>query len=134
MKPIFLSLVAIAISTPCAFAEPAMSAQDFETYTLGKTLIFGRNGQAYGAEQYLQNRSVVWSFLDGQCKEGYWYPEGDNICFIYEDNPDSPQCWSFEQSARGLIAQFQDGSMSEPLYEAQDSSEDMVCLGPETGV
>lgn len=115
-----------------AVAEP-MTAAEFEAYVTGKTLYYGRAGEAYGAEIYHENRRVTWSFLDGECKEGYWYNEGRNICFVYEDRPD-PQCWTFERGAGGLIAAFENDPASEELYEAQDVDEEMICLGPKIGV
>ena len=96
-------------------------------------MFYGRDGAAYGAEEYLDNRRVRWSFLDGKCKDGRWYEEQGQICFVYEDNPD-PQCWTFEQGTTGLIARFQGLSSGTDVYEAQDSDEEMLCLGPEVGV
>ena len=110
-----------------------MSAAEFDAYTKGKTLFFGRGGVTYGAETYLDNRRVRWSFLDGVCKEGRWYEEAGEICFVYEDRSD-PQCWSFEKGPTGLIAQFESNPESVDLYEAQDSDDEMICLGPEIGV
>jgi hypothetical protein len=110
-----------------------MSAAEFDAYTKGKTLFFGRGGVSYGAEQYLDNRRVRWSFLDGDCKDGQWYEDAGEICFVYEDSND-PQCWSFEVGPRGLIAQFESNPESIDLYEAQDSDDEMICLGPDIGV
>jgi len=120
----------LALAAPAA-AQP-MTAGEFEAYVTGKTLYFGRLGEAYGAEIYRENRRVTWSFLDGECKDGYWYNEGRNICFVYEDRPD-PQCWTFEKSPGGLIASFENNPESADLYEAQDLGEEMVCLGPKIG-
>ena len=125
-------LSALLLGAPAAFAEP-MTAAEFEEYTKGKTLFFGKGGEAYGAEVYLDNRRVRWSFLDGDCKDGVWYEEAGEICFVYEDHSD-PQCWSFEKGPNGLIAQFESNPDSIDLYEAQDSDEEMICLGPEVGV
>ena len=109
-----------------------MSASEFEAYVTGKTLFFAQDGRSYGAERYLTNRHVEWSFLDGDCKLGRWFPEGQNICFVYEDNP-TPQCWQFRKGAGGLIAQFQNSEDLGTLYEAQDLGEEMLCLGPKVG-
>ena len=84
-------------------------------------------------ERYLAGRRVIWSFLDGNCKEGIWYEQAGQICFIYEDRLD-PQCWSFTETPRGLIARFEDDPEGTELYEAEDIGEDMVCYGPEVGV
>lgn len=116
-----------------AFADP-MSAEEFDAYTRGKTLFYQQNGQSYGAEIYRENRRVTWSFLDGECKDGYWFNEGPVICFVYEDRPEDLQCWTFEERGNGLIATFEGSDDSEPLYEARDLGEEMVCLGPKIGV
>ncbi|MFT6023611.1 MAG: hypothetical protein ACI9PY_001728 [Ascidiaceihabitans sp.] len=110
-----------------------MSAAEFDAYTLGKTLFYGRDGRAYGAETYLADRRVRWSFLDGQCKDGIWYEEAGEICFVYEDRPE-PQCWSFEAGSGGLIAKFESDPAAIDLYEAQDVDQEMICLGPKIGV
>ncbi|KNG95580.1 hypothetical protein [Pseudaestuariivita atlantica] len=125
-------LTALLLATP-ATAQTPMTAEEFEAYTTGKTLYFGSRGQAYGAEEYLDNRRVRWSFLDGKCKEGIWYEEAGLICFVYEDRPE-PQCWSFVKTGDRLTALFQDEPGNTELYEARQSDEPMMCLGPDVGV
>jgi hypothetical protein len=127
-----LALLALGLFSAPAGADP-MTAAEFEAYVTGKTLFYGSEGSAYGAEIYHENRRVTWSFLDGDCKEGYWYPEGANICFVYEDRID-PQCWTFEQSSSGLRATFTSDPTTTALYEAQDVGREMICLGPKVGV
>lgn len=110
-----------------------MNAEAFDSYTRGKTLYFGSDGEAYGVERYLDDRRVIWSFLDGKCKDGIWYEEAGQICFVYEDRPD-PQCWTFQEGPRGLIARFENDPEATELYEAQDIGEEMLCYGPDVGV
>lgn len=124
--------LAVCVALPVSAAEP-MSGSEFEAYVTGKTLYFGQNGEAYGVEEYLDNRRVRWSFLDGQCKDGVWYEDQGMICFVYEDNP-NPQCWTFFEEGSGLRAVFENDPDATTLYEAQQSDEPMVCLGPEIGV
>lgn len=133
MKQFLASAALISASALSAWAAEPMSGAEFEAYVTGKTLYFGQNGEAYGVEEYLDNRRVRWSFLDGQCKDGVWYEEGDMICFVYEDNPD-PQCWSFFRESTGLRAIFENDPNATTLYEAQQGDEPMLCLGPEVGV
>ena len=128
----------IVILGLCALAAPlcaqsTMTGQEFDAYTRGKTLFYQSGGQTYGAERYLENRSVEWSFLDGECKAGQWYEDAGQICFTYDDRPD-PQCWTFEKGSNGLIARFENNPNTTELYEAQDSDEKMLCLGPKVGV
>ncbi len=127
------ALILLALAALPAAAEPAMSAAEFDAYTQGKTLFYGRDGAAYGAEIYHEDRRVQWSFLDGDCKEGEWYEDAGLICFVYEGAPD-PQCWSFLEGARGLIARFENDPTTTELYEAEDVGQEMLCLGPKIGV
>ncbi|MFW2542173.1 hypothetical protein ACN2XU_05995 [Primorskyibacter sp. 2E107] len=129
---IVLSLTA-GLSPLIAIAAEPMSGGEFERYVNGKTLYFGLAGQAYGAEEYLPNRQVRWSFLDGECKQGHWYEDAGSICFVYEDKPE-PQCWSFFKEGEKLRAVFENDPGSTVLYEAQQNEEPMMCLGPDVGV
>jgi len=110
-----------------------MSAAEFDAYTLGKTFYYGSGGQPYGAEEYLQNRRVRWTFLDGKCQDGLWYEDDGLICFVYENQPD-PQCWSFERTAAGLIARFENDPAQTELYEVRKTAEPLACPGPDVGV
>jgi hypothetical protein len=123
----------VAAAFPAFGAQSPMSAEEFADYTTGKTLYFYSGGEAYGVEEYREGRRVTWSFLDGRCKDGVWYPQGDQICFVYEDNP-LPQCWTFFRESGGLRAVFQGGESDTELYEAGESDAPMTCLGPEVGV
>lgn len=126
-------LILLLLSPLPALAQSLMTAQEFDAYTRGKTLFYGNGAEPYGAEIYLPNRRVRWSFLDGECRDGEWYEADGLICFVYEENP-TPQCWSFEKGPRGLIARFENDPAVTPLYEASESPEEMLCLGPKVGV
>ncbi|WP_417700811.1 hypothetical protein [Pseudophaeobacter sp.] len=129
--PVFLAELAV-LPLPSQAAEP-MSAAEFDRYTQGKTLFYGLDGSPYGAERYLPNHRVIWSFLDGRCQEGIWYQEADQICFVYQ-NLGPPQCWSFTLTPDGLNARFQNDPQATHLYEANEVDQEMICLGPEVGV
>ncbi len=116
-----------------ATASDLMTAEEFDAYTRDKTFYYGNQGQPYGAEEYLNDRRVIWSYLDGQCEQGSWYEEGEQICFIYEHKPE-PQCWSFQHSTNGLIARFENDPTQIELYEVQKSYEPLICPGPDVGV
>ncbi|PJE32771.1 hypothetical protein CVM52_25890 [Pseudooceanicola lipolyticus] len=128
-----LVILAALAAAPLS-AQSTMSGEAFDAYTRGKTLFYGAGGEAYGVERYLEGRRVIWSFLDGKCKDGYWYEEAGQICFVYEDRPGDPQCWTFRESPRGLIAQFENDPGQTELYEAQDLGGEMLCHGPDVGV
>ena len=132
MKYLLPVLFALSGALPALAAEP-MSAGEFEAYTTGKTLYFGQDGADYGVEEYLDGRKVSWSFLDGRCKEGYWFEEtGGQICFVYEDTQ-TPQCWTFYEEPRGLRAIFENDPSRTALYEARQDDKPMLCYGPEVG-
>ncbi|KEJ90014.1 hypothetical protein [Sulfitobacter donghicola] len=129
----YILLILLMFTTLPAAAQSLMSAEEFDAYTKGKTLYYGNGTQPYGAEIYLPNRRVKWSFLDGECKDGQWYEADGLICFTYDDRPE-PQCWSFEKGPKGLIARFENDPAVTPLYEANESTEELLCLGPKIGV
>ncbi|MWD28725.1 hypothetical protein E0K89_014665 [Aquicoccus sp. SCR17] len=136
MKPAFLALCLLqALALPAAaLAQTPMSAAEFERYTTGKTLYFGQGGTPYGVERYEEDRQVTWSFLDGRCKHGEWYEAANRqICFVYEDEP-GEHCWQFFEGPSGLTARFGDDPRSVPIYQAEEQEDDMLCLGPDTGV
>ncbi|HPD93828.1 MAG: hypothetical protein H6900_00260 [Rhodobacter sp.] len=114
---------------------PALSAEAFDAYTLGRTLSYAFQGTPYGVEQYLPDRQVRWAFNGDDCQDGHWYERGGNICFVYDNAPDNEQCWRFYQNGDGLRGVFQgpDGPGTE-LYEVQQNDRPMACLGPGVGV
>ncbi len=127
------SFLSLLVTTAPAFATPTLTGPEFDAYTQGKTFYYGSEDEAYGAEEYLPNRRVRWTFLDGKCQEGMWYEDSGMICFVYENDPD-PQCWSFEMTVDGLSAQFENDHTQTQLYEVRKSPEPLNCLGPDVGV
>ena len=127
-----MSLIPFLVCTIPAVAEP-LTGDAFDSYTQGKTLFYDSEGRAYGAETYLRNRQVRWSFLDGTCQDGHWYPQGDEICFLY-DGSDQPQCWSFELGDGGLNAVLDDGFGRTVLDEVAPEGRELICPGPDVGV
>ena len=126
-------ILALMLSPALAQAQSALSAQEFDALTRGKTFTYAENGRPYGAEEYLGNQRVRWSFLDGKCKQGRWWEEDGQICFVYEDNP-VPQCWTFYNGPRGLTARFENDPGATELYAVDRSDTPLTCLGPEIGV
>lgn len=112
-----------------------MNAEEFESYTLGRTLSFSAGGTPYGIEQYLPDRRVRWAFIGDTCQEGVWFQRDQTICFVYEYNPSEEQCWIFTQTGQGLRGIFQgpDGPGTE-LYEVQQSERPLTCSNLDVGV
>ena len=133
-----LLLASLPLATrPVFAAETPMSAEEFDAYTLGKTLTYGVGGDPYGVEEYLPGKQVRWSFVGDECRNGSWYDvasaEGPQICFVYEDRPDDPQCWYFFATGTGLLARFASDPAS-TLAEVNQSQTSMPCPGPDLGV
>ncbi|SNX69109.1 hypothetical protein SAMN05878503_10396 [Cereibacter ovatus] len=125
-------LAALLIGSPGWAAEP-MTAEEFDAYTLGKTLSYAIGGQIYGAEQYLSGRRVIWAFKGQECTRGIWYDEGGQICFVYEHDG-APQCWTFYRQPDGLRARFEGDPAGTELSEVEQSRTILICAGPDVGV
>lgn len=111
---------------------PPMTAEEFDAHVTGKTLSYSDGNGIWGTEQYLPGRRVVWAFSEDICQYGTWYPQGDQICFVYDDGPD-PQCWTFWKEGTGLRALFA-GDTATELSEVEQSKEPLGCPGPDVGV
>ena len=125
--------VAAGLAVAAQAADGTLSGEAFDQATTGRTFFYSRDGQSFGAEQYLPGRRVIWAFTGDDCQKGYWYPEGSEICFVYEDDP-GPQCWTFEQTAEGLTGRYRGDTENPPLIARRSSPEPMACLGPDVGV
>ena len=132
MKKI-VTLMCLMAATPPATAQSPMGAEEFDQFTRGKTFYYGVNGQSYGAEEYLPDQRVIWTFLDGRCQNGIWYEDNGMICFEYEEL-DERQCWTFSQQNGGLTARFGNDPSELELYEVERTARPLECPGPEVGV
>lgn len=112
-------------------AEP-LSPEEFAARVQGRTLTYQSGGAPYGMERYGPDRQVTWSFLDGRCLDGEWYPNAGAICFAYEDGT-GPECWRFYDRDGRLSAEFINDPDMPQLYETQDSEAPLSCQ-PEVGV
>ena len=115
-----------------ALAETPLTAEEFEAYVTGKTMDYIADGQIFGREVYLPGRKVRWSTAPNECVYGSWYPEGENICFVYEYDP-TPACWTFWLKDGALIALSTSGVAGEELHETEASDQGLPCPGPDVG-
>ena len=130
----FLFALVLGLAPLSASAGDApLSAEAFEAYVTGKTLSYAKNGRPFGAEDYLDGRRVRWSYLDDECMEGVWYPEGEMICFAY-DGIAVPQYWSFFLDGDGLRARFENRPGASDIYETAELANPLMCPGPRIGV
>jgi len=54
---------------------------------------------------HLANRATIDADEGGVCRSGNWYPQGDDICFVYEFSP-GPFCWRFLKEGDQVRAEF----------------------------
>ncbi|MGY6410875.1 MAG: hypothetical protein ACXIUV_07625 [Alkalilacustris sp.] len=136
MRHILPSAFLVAVVTlgagPAAAIEGAtrMSPEAFESFAEGHTLSFMLGSVPYGVEQYLPGRRVLWAFVGEECREGVWFPVGQQICFEYDDEPHRLHCWSFYETPDGVLAQSEGMGGT---VQVQRSTEPMFCPGPEVG-
>lgn len=127
-----LALIALLFATP-ALSETKMTSERFEAFTKDSTVYFSRFGAPYGAEQYLSDKRVIWTFLDGTCQRGIWFAERDEICFLYDGQPDA-QCWYFFDDGIEQSARVVGDPPEEDLLVVGQDREPLICPGPDVGV
>ena len=126
-------LLCLALLSAGAAHAQTMTGKEFEEYATGKTLTYASEGQVYGVEQYLSNRRVRWAFVDDTCRIGHWYEDAGEICFVYEHDA-TPQCWTFELRGGKLMAHFASDLPGTELSEVAQTTDPLVCTGPDIGV
>jgi hypothetical protein len=129
LRPLVLSL----LLTAPALAEPLMTAEEFDAYATGKTLDYLEFGEVFGREVYLPGRQVRWAFTDKECKLGRWFPQGDQICFLYDGDPET-KCWRIWRDGDGLAASYATDTPDMPPREVRQTTEPLACPGPDVGV
>lgn len=122
----------LSLSPGPAAAEPPIGPDAFETHVTGKTITYRQDDSLFGVEEYLPGRKVRWSTAPGQCQYGSWYPQGNDICFVYEYDP-TPSCWTFWLRDGALVALSTDGLPGEELHEVAADDQPLPCPGPEVG-
>ncbi|MBL9075437.1 hypothetical protein [Tabrizicola sp.] len=127
-----VALALFFLATP-SLAETPITAEVFEAHVTGKTLTYRQFGNLFGIEQYLPDRKVRWSTAPNECQYGSWYPQGENICFVYEYDP-TPACWTFWMKDGALVALSTSGVAGEELHEVDASDQGLPCPGPDVGV
>lgn len=122
----------LAVLTLPATAETILTPRQFESFTAGSTVYFHRFGQEYGAEQYLRNRKVIWSFANGECEFGEWFARSDQICFQYE-HQNAPLCWHFVEIDGMKRARVVGDDPVADLYIVAQDDRPLKCEAPNVG-
>jgi hypothetical protein len=127
------ALLLSAVLAGPAFAETPMTAEDFDAFATGKTLDYFADSQVFGREVYLPGRQVRWAFTAEECKLGHWYPVGEQICFLYDGDPE-PKCWRIWRDGDGLAASYATDTPDIPPRKVRETTEPLACPGPDVGV
>lgn len=134
--PILFALAALGLAAPAhAQSERTLTPDKFERMVVGRTLHFDRYGEAFGAEQYFDDKRVIWEFEGGECQRGVWFanPAGE-ICFAYEGSAGS-QCWAFLEAPDGRFhARLSGEAASEDLVTRDVGRDALDCPAPDIGV
>ncbi len=133
MRACTVLAAAFALAALPARAEAPLSAEAFDAYVTGFTITYQQEDLVFGIEEYLPDRRVRWSVAPGHCLYGIWYPDGEDICFVYEDNP-NPHCWTFRMRGGRLAAEMDGAMPGSDLVETDRSTTPLPCPGPDVGV
>jgi hypothetical protein len=114
-------------------AETPLSAEAFEAHVTGKTITYQQYDVIFGIEEYLPDRKVRWSVAPDECQYGSWYPQGENICFVYDFDP-IPACWTFWLRDGALVSLSVNSAPGAELYEVAADATPLPCPGPDVGV
>lgn len=126
------ALLTLALAAP-ARADSPIGALAFEAHVEGRTIAYQQFGSLYGTEEYLPGRRVRWSTAPDHCQYGSWYPQGEDICFVYEADP-TPTCWTFWLRDGALVALSNADAPGAELYEITQDQPPLSCPGPDVGV
>jgi len=123
-------LCLLCLSAP-ALADTAMTAAEFEAWSTGRTLDYVADGAPWGSEMHLPNRATIDADEGGVCRSGHWYPQGDDICFVYEYDS-GPFCWRFLKAGDRVIAEFLGEAFADQITVTL--SDAPIPCSPEVGV
>ena len=101
---------------------------------LGEEITYDYGNGLLGIEEYLPGNRVRWAFEGDTCLNGTWFQDGAQICFVYETDPEGPQCWTFHHMGTGIRARFAGDPNGADLSEVAQSPSPLRCAGPDTGV
>jgi hypothetical protein len=127
-----LALLACLLASG-AGAETLMTPDEFDAWSVGKTLDYSVDGQVYGSETYRPDRKVTDANINGPCVEGSWYADGDAVCFIYP-SLEGTHCWYFWRDGDQVFAQPTNADPADPPQLVTEADSPLACPGPDVGV
>jgi hypothetical protein len=127
-----LSLL-LCLIAPAANAEGAMSPEEFDTWSTGKTLAYSVDGVIYGSEAYFPDRKVRDADTGGPCLDGSWYADGDAVCFVYPAR-DGTHCWRYWREGEAVFAKSVAADPPDTPQRVTVADAPLACPGPDVGV
>ena len=124
---------ALTATTQSATAQTPMTPDDFDAWSLGKTLDYAVDGQVYGSEAYLPGRRVRDADTGGPCLDGSWHAEGNAICFVYPAR-DGTHCWLYWRDGEAVLAKPLNAASEDPAQVVTPAAQPLACPGPDVGV
>jgi hypothetical protein len=132
----FLPLL-VALCPGLATAETPMTGAEFQTHVGQNTISYLYSSGARGTADYGPGRTLRWAFEGDACITGYWFEEGDQLCFAFEDGTLSA-CWLFFKDGdriRGTATVLQSGDQPDlEIYEVSHTDQPLTCPGQDMGV
>lgn len=125
--------LALLLAAPALAAETPLTAEEFDAATRGATITYDYGGGLFGTEEYLENRNVRWAFEGDLCIYGIWYQDGDEICFVYENDP-TPACWLYFLDDGKIRGRFMGDGGGWEIVESSRDGGPLPCAGPDVGV
>lgn len=123
-----LGLAVPALAQPLEVAPP-LSAEAFDALTRGKTMdTFDAETGLYGVETFLSGHRSIWRDSE-RCIAGTWAQVGEQICFTYEDKPQTPVCWRYEDRGDAIFGWFEGNRDTVPILLRPSGDGPVGCEG-----
>jgi hypothetical protein len=129
--------LALALLPAAALAETPMTGAKFQAHVGTGSVAYLYSNGVRGVADYGPDRTLLWAFEGDDCIKGYWFDDGDQLCFAFEDGTLSA-CWHFfkeDNRLRGVATQLGSGNLTHlEIYEVAHTDQPLTCPGPDVGV
>jgi hypothetical protein len=132
--PMLRVTLALSLWPAIAAAETPMTAEDFEAYVGTSTITYDYGEGLFGQADYHANRTLSWAFEGEPCMTGKWYPDGDHLCFVFQDDPEASACWNFYKRENSIFGRTVGREDEVEIFGVEKSALPLICDVPEVGV
>ena len=133
-----LALTLGAVLSGPAVAETPMTGAEFQAHVGTNTFSYRYSNGVRGVADYGPGRTLVWAFEGDSCVKGYWFDDGDQLCFAFEDKTLSA-CWHFFKDGnrlRGHVTRLGSGYGTDidiDIFEVSHTDQPLTCPGADAG-